>query len=59
VVPAIIVLTGDDGAMAAAMRSLGWTIVDIDPPAATADSSGRAAVAPSLANSAAAQDTSG
>jgi hypothetical protein len=31
VVPAIIVLTAEDGAMAAAIRGLGWTIVDIDP----------------------------
>ena len=31
VVPAIIVLTAEDGAMAAAIRALGWTIVDIDP----------------------------
>jgi hypothetical protein len=31
VVPAIIVLTATDGAMAAAIRALGWTIVDIDP----------------------------
>jgi hypothetical protein len=39
VMPAIIVLTADDGAVAAAMRNLGWNIVDIDPatgePAAT------------------------
>ena len=31
VVPAIIILTAEDGAMAAAIRALGWTIVDIDP----------------------------
>jgi len=31
VVPAMIVLTAPDGALAAAIRALGWTIVDIDP----------------------------
>lgn len=31
VVPAILVLTTDDGAVAAALREQGWTIVDIDP----------------------------
>lgn len=31
VVPAMIVLTAADGALAAAIRALGWTIVDIDP----------------------------
>ena len=27
----MIILTAEDGAMAAAIRALGWTIVDIDP----------------------------
>ena len=43
VVPALIVLTAGDGAMAAAIRALGWTIVDIDPTSgepATAHPSG-------------------
>ena len=31
VVPAIVILTADDDAMAAAIRALGWTIVDLDP----------------------------
>ena len=31
VVPAMIVLTAEDGGMAAAIRALGWTIVDLDP----------------------------
>lgn len=31
VIPAVVVLTAGDGAMAAAIRALGWTIVDIDP----------------------------
>lgn len=39
VVPAMVVLTGDDDGLAAAIRALGWTIVDVDPassdPAAT------------------------
>ena len=30
-VPAAIVLTADDGAVAAAIRDLGWDVVDIDP----------------------------
>ncbi|MFL6626589.1 MAG: hypothetical protein ACJ8G1_09110 [Vitreoscilla sp.] len=29
--PSIIVLTADDGALAAAIRAQGWTIVDVDP----------------------------
>ena len=29
--PSIVILTADDGAMAAAIRALGWTIVDVDP----------------------------
>jgi hypothetical protein len=40
VVPAILVLLADDGAMATAIEALGWTITDIDPatgePTATA-----------------------
>jgi len=39
VIPSMVVLTAGDGAMVAAIRGLGWTVVDIDPapgdPAAT------------------------
>ena len=44
VFPAITILTAGDGAMAAAISALGWTIVDIDPisgePAASAAGDG-------------------
>ena len=31
VMPAMLILVADDGALAAAMRALGWTIAEIDP----------------------------
>jgi hypothetical protein len=51
VVPSLIALTTEDGSMAAAIRALGWTIVDLDPATGEPVTSTAAVATPSTSGS--------